>query len=75
MKHCFEANYLGLQEVWLGGREAGNGPNTSWVGCGLHAMNLQLDLCQSIQLGSDPVESPGVVQAWKHRMFKEVVWE
>ena len=33
-------------------------------------MSLQLDLCQSIQLGSDPVESPGVVQVWKHRVFK-----
>ena len=36
-------------------------------------MSLQLDLCQSIQLGSDPVERPGVVQAWKHRVFNEVV--
>jgi len=36
-------------------------------------MSPQLDLCQSIQLGSDPVESPGAVQAWKHRVFNEVV--
>ena len=36
-------------------------------------MSLRLDQFQSIQLGSDPVESPGVAQAWKHRAFNEVV--
>ena len=36
-------------------------------------MSPQLDLCQSIRLGSDPVESPEVVQAWKHRVLNEVV--
>jgi hypothetical protein len=36
-------------------------------------MSLQLDLYQSIQLGSDSVEIPGVVQVWKHRVSNEVV--
>jgi hypothetical protein len=34
-------------------------------------MNLQLDLCQRIQHGFDLVETPEVVQAWKHRVFSE----
>lgn len=34
-------------------------------------MSPKLDLCHSIQLGSDPGESSGVVQAWNQHGFNE----
>jgi hypothetical protein len=34
-------------------------------------MSRKLDLCHSIQLGSDPGESSGVVQAWNQQRIRK----